>query len=289
MRDVFVRLARLDDRRPPTAGEWRDTRRRVALEELVPAGGRREATKQGRLVSAAGGTARGLVAGHRRNGRPAGTTVEVAHEALIRDWPRLRGWLEARPGRAARLRQEVGDAARIWEEHGRVDGFLAHDESPRFEAVDALDREGPLPLSRLERAYVEACRVARVRRRVAEVAESARQKMRNVALRSRVHAAAGAMGSGLGYGAAFGVAYWREVAPDWWAAQVYAAAWFPLGVVFGLAVGIAQLLFPRPPLAESPRPSPSVASLPARFTSSPVAGRRSRALRSNRSSSLPVR
>jgi hypothetical protein len=117
---------------------------------------------------ASGGTADGNAAGPE-----AGSQVEVAHEALIRNWPRLRGWLETdRVG--LRLRQEVGDAARAWEEQGRVDGFLAHDESPRFETVDALEREHRLPLSGLERAYVEACREVR-QRRVAE-AEARRQR-----------------------------------------------------------------------------------------------------------------
>jgi hypothetical protein len=44
MRDIFVRLTRLDEEAAPGA-ERRDTRRRVALEELVPAGGDVEATR----------------------------------------------------------------------------------------------------------------------------------------------------------------------------------------------------------------------------------------------------
>jgi hypothetical protein len=44
VRDVFVRLARLDPEAAAT-GEWRDTRRRVTLDELVPADGDAEATK----------------------------------------------------------------------------------------------------------------------------------------------------------------------------------------------------------------------------------------------------
>ena len=64
----------------------------------------------------------------------------------------------------------------------------------------------------------------------------------------QLHAAAGAIGSGLGYGTAFGVAYWREVESDWWEAQIYTAAWFPLGMLFGLAVGIALIQFRRHPV-----------------------------------------
>lgn len=44
MRDIFVRLTRLDEE-ATTGAERRDTRRRVTLEELVPAGSDLEATK----------------------------------------------------------------------------------------------------------------------------------------------------------------------------------------------------------------------------------------------------
>ena len=37
--------------------------------------------------------------------------AEVAHEALIQHWPRLRAWLDEDP-ELARLRQELGQAAR---------------------------------------------------------------------------------------------------------------------------------------------------------------------------------
>jgi WD40 repeat protein/class 3 adenylate cyclase/energy-coupling factor transporter ATP-binding protein EcfA2 len=43
-------------------------------------------------------------------------TVEVAHEALLREWPRLRAWLEEdREGR--RLHRQLGEAAADWEAH----------------------------------------------------------------------------------------------------------------------------------------------------------------------------
>ena len=41
-------------------------------------------------------------------------TAEVAHEALLREWPRLRGWLEEDvDGR--RLHRRVTEAARDWD------------------------------------------------------------------------------------------------------------------------------------------------------------------------------
>ena len=46
------------------------------------------------------------------------STVEVAHEALLREWPRLRGWLEQdRDGR--RIHRHLTDAALQWDADGR--------------------------------------------------------------------------------------------------------------------------------------------------------------------------
>ena len=51
--------------------------------------------------------------------------VEVAHEALIRYWPRLRGWLDE--DRASlRLREGIREAALEWEARGREDSLLVH-------------------------------------------------------------------------------------------------------------------------------------------------------------------
>jgi DNA-binding SARP family transcriptional activator len=44
--------------------------------------------------------------------------VEIAHEALLREWPRLRGWLEE-DSEGRRLQLRLGAAARQWEAAGR--------------------------------------------------------------------------------------------------------------------------------------------------------------------------
>jgi WD40 repeat protein len=50
-------------------------------------------------------------------------TVEIAHEALIRGWPTLRGWLDA--GRASlRARHRLTGAAADWVANGHDDAFL---------------------------------------------------------------------------------------------------------------------------------------------------------------------
>ncbi len=49
--------------------------------------------------------------------------VEVAHEALLREWPRLRGWLDE-DVQGRRLHRRLSDAARAWDADGRDAGSL---------------------------------------------------------------------------------------------------------------------------------------------------------------------
>jgi hypothetical protein len=61
-----------------------------------------------------------LVTGSDRAARP---TVEVAHEALIRTWPRLREWVDANRDKL-RARAAIVQAKAVWEEHGRREDLL---------------------------------------------------------------------------------------------------------------------------------------------------------------------
>jgi energy-coupling factor transporter ATP-binding protein EcfA2 len=61
-----------------------------------------------------------IVTGSDRARRP---TVEVAHEALIRTWPRLRGWIDANRERL-RARAAVLQAKADWDENDRRDDML---------------------------------------------------------------------------------------------------------------------------------------------------------------------
>jgi WD40 repeat protein len=59
-------------------------------------------------------------------------TVRIAHPALLRAWPRLRGWIDAeRDGLP--VHRQLTIAARSWDEHGRKDGDLLH--GARLEAT----------------------------------------------------------------------------------------------------------------------------------------------------------
>jgi WD40 repeat protein len=104
-RRLFLRLV--------TPGEGQeDTRARAAMPS--------EPTQRRIVEQFAGPRTRLLVTGWDRAARP---TVEVAHEALIRTWPRLRGWIDANREKL-RARAAVLQAKAEWEQQGRREDLL---------------------------------------------------------------------------------------------------------------------------------------------------------------------
>jgi WD40 repeat protein/energy-coupling factor transporter ATP-binding protein EcfA2 len=104
-RQLFLRLV--------TPGEGQeDTRARAAMPQ--------EAAQRKIIDQFAGPRTRLLVTGSDRAGRP---TVEVAHETLIRTWPRLREWINANRDKL-RARSSVLQAKADWEQNGKRDDML---------------------------------------------------------------------------------------------------------------------------------------------------------------------
>jgi WD40 repeat protein len=90
-------------------------------------------------------------------------SIEIAHEALLREWPRLRGWIE-RNREGLRIQRTLREAAREWDRVKRDDGALLR--GPRLdEAVEWRDTRSP-PLTELERTFLTASETARRRDRV---------------------------------------------------------------------------------------------------------------------------
>jgi WD40 repeat protein/DNA-binding SARP family transcriptional activator len=117
-----------------------DVRRRIHRSEL----GEDEATTK---VLSALVTRRLLIADEE--------TVEVAHEALLREWPRLRGWLEEdREGR--RLHRRLTEAAQNWTEHQR-DPEQLYRGARLAAALDWAKAHAPA-LNQLEREFLDASR-----------------------------------------------------------------------------------------------------------------------------------
>ncbi|MFI8459494.1 hypothetical protein [Kitasatospora sp. NPDC085464] len=140
---MFLRLVRIGASTDGTE----DTRRRVAQSDL-PAGLVGVFTA-GRL----------LTVEH--------DVVTIAHEALVRAWPRLRTWIES--DRADRLvRQSLEEAAADWERDGRDPGMLYRGE--RLAAARRVAHEaGPLATAFLTASAHRARRAAARRNRVIAV------------------------------------------------------------------------------------------------------------------------
>jgi WD40 repeat protein len=105
-RQVFLSLVRVGA--ADGAGDAAaDTRRRVAADALI----RQSASPAAALAALqAFTTARLLTSG--------GQAVEITHEAMLRRWPRLRGWIDE--DRAGLLtRQELEEAAATWAREGK--------------------------------------------------------------------------------------------------------------------------------------------------------------------------
>ena len=135
-RRILLRLADAGEEEPAFV------RRRVPLDELEP--GRDEhaaaalaALTDSRLVTADEGT------------------LEVAHEALLREWPRLRGWLED-DAEGRRLHQHLIHAARDWQAGGRDPGEL-YRGARLAAALDWAAAHGS-DLNELEREFLDESR-----------------------------------------------------------------------------------------------------------------------------------
>jgi WD40 repeat protein/DNA-binding SARP family transcriptional activator len=90
-------------------------------------------------------------------------TIELAHEALMREWPRLRDWIDAdREG--LRIHRNLNAAAREWEGLGRDDGALYRGVR-LTEAIEWAEAQQPR-LNETERAFLEACMAGQQRERV---------------------------------------------------------------------------------------------------------------------------
>ena len=84
-------------------------------------------------------------------------SVEVAHEALLREWPRLREWIEE-DAEGRRLRRHITQAATEWDAAGRDQGELYR--GARLAAALDWTADHALDLNELEREFVTESREA---------------------------------------------------------------------------------------------------------------------------------
>lgn len=135
VRDLFLRLTELGE-------GTEDTRRRASFEELMPRGENAATVREilTRLADAR------LITLHQ-------DTAEVAHEALIREWHRLREWLN-QDRDSLRGHRQITEAANEWEILERDAGAL-YRGARLIQARDFAEKN-PGVLNAQERDFVEA-------------------------------------------------------------------------------------------------------------------------------------
>jgi WD40 repeat protein/class 3 adenylate cyclase len=108
-----------------------------------------------------------------RDSRSGAPTVEVAHEALLTAWGRLRGWIdEARED--VRTERRLAVAAGEWDEARRDASFLA--TGSRLEQFQAWRQSGRISTTPEERDFLDASLAERDRHLMEAEAQQARER-----------------------------------------------------------------------------------------------------------------
>ncbi len=146
MRQCFLRLVSIDENAD-------DVRRRVRRGELTSLAVDQRALEEG--IRAFGAS---RLLSFDRDPHTRGPTVEVAHEALLREWPRLRSWIDAQRGDLIHHRAfaiEVDE----WQLAGGDRSYLLR--GGRLEQFEAWAEDTSISLTVPESEFLEESRVQR--------------------------------------------------------------------------------------------------------------------------------
>lgn len=160
-RQLFLRLVALGE-------GTEDTRRPVPRTELASID-----VDQGAMASVIDAFGASRLLSFDRDARTGAPTVEVAHEALLTAWGRLRRWIDdARED--LRTERRLALAAREWLDADRDPSFLL--TGSRLEQFEAWQQGSRISITPEEREFLEESLEARDRRRQEEEARQARER-----------------------------------------------------------------------------------------------------------------
>jgi WD40 repeat protein len=142
-----------------------DTRRRVSQADLLSIGNQDAMRK----VIEQFGKYRLLTFDHEAQSRVS--TVELAHEAMIRQWQRIREWLDSNR-EELRLHRRLATGAEEWQQAACDPSFLA--QGIRLQQFESL-KAGKITLTRPEREFLEASLAAYEEQSKAETIRKARE------------------------------------------------------------------------------------------------------------------
>jgi hypothetical protein len=126
-----------------TEDGWTATRRRAPLTDVAT-------TAAAERLTSAFTKARLLVQSRGEGARPV---VEVAHEALLRSWPRLVQWIQDN-GEALQIRKQCREAAREWQQHAQAEEYLYR--GSRLSQAEAWAQHYSDMVGDEERAFLQA-------------------------------------------------------------------------------------------------------------------------------------
>lgn len=161
VRQLFLRLVTLGE---GTA----DTRRRITLSELSALEVDASATE-----SALEAYGRHRLLTFDRDPVTREPTVEVAHEALMGAWDRLRGWIDA-AREDVRMHRRLSDATSEWERSDREPSFLL--SGSRLEQFESWAATTSLALGLAERRFLNGSLTRREEERAGEAARRERER-----------------------------------------------------------------------------------------------------------------
>lgn len=140
VREAFLRMVSVDENAD-------DLRRRVRRSDLAGIGSQKD------LDAALQAYAAARLVTFDRDPVTRGPTVEVAHEALLREWGQLRDWIEEQRDDLV-IRRRLDTALEEWKQSGEDDGYLP--SGSRLAHFEEWAGETELVLSGPERAFLQA-------------------------------------------------------------------------------------------------------------------------------------
>ena len=166
-RQIFMRLVTMGDEGAP------ETRRRVLRSELTGL-----ELQEGAVDAVLDRFGAYRLLTFDRDPITRGPTVEVAHEALLREWGRLRGWIESALEDVV-VHRRLAAAALEWEQASREPSFLL--SGARLDQIEAASSTSSVVLTGRERGYLDAS----IALREADLARERERKSHEVALERR--------------------------------------------------------------------------------------------------------
>ncbi len=187
MRQIFLRLVAVHE-------GAEDTRRRVLITELFSLSEDEDVINE--LLDLLG---KYRLLTFDRDPETRTPTVAVAHEALIREWDRLRAWLDDNREDIL-LQRRLATAYEEWDRQQRDPSFLA--SGMRLQQFEGLRDRGMIALTQEERDYIQAS----VEERERQAAEERARQEREAALERRAQNVLRALAAVMAIAAVIGIA-----------------------------------------------------------------------------------